>query len=302
MLQILKWAGLVVLILAALAALLLFWLSRRPSVPENYTKTVETGGEIEARYLAMGEHEVSRFESAALMSFKKYEIYYPSDIADFAGPLPVVVFVNGTGVGVSKYPALLEHMASWGFIAVGTEEEHAWNGFSAEMCLRYLEFLNGFDGDGNVFLGRVDLDRVGISGHSQGGYGVVNALTAWEHKDCYKAAVILSSSARSNEAIGWSADASLIEAPTLIIGSTGTADAALAPLESLQALYARIPDGVPKILARRSGADHGETLYCADGYVTAWFMYWLQNAPSAAPHAELQTNPLYQNAATNLPQ
>ena len=32
---------------------------------------------------------------------------------------PVVVFVNGTGVAASRYKPVFEHLASWGFIAIG---------------------------------------------------------------------------------------------------------------------------------------------------------------------------------------
>ena len=45
-------------------------LSKSQSVPENYTNTVKTGGELEAKYLAMGRHEVSYHESDAMMSFE----------------------------------------------------------------------------------------------------------------------------------------------------------------------------------------------------------------------------------------
>ena len=43
-LTVLKIIGVVILILAILVAALLFWLSKRPFVPNNYTRTVETGG------------------------------------------------------------------------------------------------------------------------------------------------------------------------------------------------------------------------------------------------------------------
>ena len=299
--------GIIVLVIVILVIAVLTWLSGRPSVPDDYTSTVKTGGDIEATYLAMGSHEVSYVESAAMMSFKKFEIYYPSDIAEMDGPLPVVVFVNGTGTGASKYPALQKHLASWGFITIATEEENAWNGFSAEMCVRYLEFLNGYAGEGvdNVFFGKVDLDRVGITGHSQGGFGVVNAITDWRHKDCYKAAVILSSNAQTNEALLWEADATLINAPTMIIGSTGATDAALAPVESLRTLYGQIPDTTRKLLAVRNDADHGMMLYYADGYVTAWFMWHLQGDKTASQafcgdDGEITRNALYQDVERNL--
>ena len=53
-LKILKIAGIILLILVVLIAVLLICLSMKPFVPDNYTKTVDTGGEIEAKYLVHG--------------------------------------------------------------------------------------------------------------------------------------------------------------------------------------------------------------------------------------------------------
>ncbi len=284
-------------------------LSEHQSVPENYTKTVKTGGELEEKYLAMGPHEVSFVEYAAMMSFGKYEIYYPSDMEAMSGPLPAVVFVNGTGVAGSKYQALQRHMASWGFITVATEEAHAWNGFSAEMSVRMLEMLNTLEGEyfgeQNRFYGKIATNNIGITGHSQGGYGVVNAITEEKHKENYKAAVILSSAPFSaNNDFQWEADPSLIRTPTMMLSSMGTFDSTIASMESLQAVFDSIPEDVSRVLARRTEGDHGEMLYYGDGYVTAWFMYWLQNDSEAGnaffgDHAEIASNEHWQDVRTN---
>lgn len=69
--KVLKVIGIALLVIILLIAALLFWLSKQPSVPDNYTKTVKTGGEIEAEYMAMGSHAVSCFESTCLNSFRK---------------------------------------------------------------------------------------------------------------------------------------------------------------------------------------------------------------------------------------
>lgn len=307
--KILMIVGIAALILVILAVLLLWALAKKTAVPEDYTKTVKTGGALESKYIAMGSHEVSCFECAAMMSFKKYEIHYPADIADMDGPLPAVVFVNGTGVAGSKYPALQKHLASWGFITVATEEEYAWNGFSAEMCVRYLELLNIYEGevDGkeNVLRGKIDLDRVGVTGHSQGGIGVINAVTDQKHSDIYKAAVILScGNTDFSAAFMWSFDDTLIRTPTAILGTTGSADTQIAPLESLQKLYDNIPNSVTKVLARRNDADHGEMLYYGDGYVTAWFMYYLCGDAEAGgaffgEGAEITVNTYWQDVLVN---
>lgn len=306
--KVLKVIGIALLVIIVLIAALLFWLSKQPSVPEKYTEQVPTGGELEAKYLAMGTHEVRYFESATLNSFQKYEIYYPSDIGQ-SGPLPVVVFVNGTGVKGSKYPALQKHMASWGFITIATEEEYAWNGFSAEMCVRYLSVLNEYQEEGkeNVFYGKIDMDHIGVTGHSQGGTGVINAITDQRHADIYKAAVILSSGGNKliSQALMWDYDETKIHAPVMMMAATGDADTGLVPLEDLRALFEHIPDAVPKVMAQRKDIGHGEMLYYGDGYVTAWFMWQLQGDQNAAKaftgeNPEIFRNAMYQNVAIDI--
>lgn len=304
-----KIIGIITLVIFVLIVVLLHNISKNPYVPNNYTEIVKTGGELEAKYMAMGPHQVSYMEYVALMSFGKYEIYYPSDIETIDEKVPAVVFVNGTGAKGSKYQALQKHMASWGFITVATEEEHAWNGFSAEMSVRMLEKLNNLEGEyygkNNIFYQKIDTDNIGVTGHSQGGFGVVNAITDQKHKDNYKAAVILSSTPLMVENdFQWEANPSLINTPTLIIGSTGQIDSAIASLEGMQSVYDAIPNDVTKVIARRKDTDHGEMLYYADGYVTAWFRYYLFNDENAhnailGNNAEILSNPLYQDQKIN---
>lgn len=61
-----------------------------------------------------------------------------------------------------------------------------------------------------------------------------------------------------------------------------------------------MPEGVDKVIARRTDADHGDMLYTADGYMTAWFMYWLKGDEAAGKaffgeNAELLSNPNWQD-------
>ena len=308
--KVLLVIGVILLLLMAAVIALLLFLSKMPAVPEDYTETVQTGGELETAYLAMGSHEVGYYESGSLNSFEKYEIYYPLDMAQSA-PLPVVVFVNGTGVKGSKYPALQKHMASWGFLTIATEEEFAWNGFSAEMCVRYLTALNAYQAEGeeNIFYGKIDLERVGITGHSQGGTGVINAMTDQRNAEIYKAAVILSGGGNkrvSQEVLLWDFDETKIHAPTLMLAATGDADIGLVALEDIQSLFENIPDDVIKGMARRKDIGHGEMLYYGDGYVTAWFMWLLQGdeeakSAFAGEDPEVITNPMYQDQRIHLP-
>ena len=300
--KVLKVIGIIVFVIVALAAVLLISLSKRPAVPEDYTSMVRTGGDIEAKYLAMGSYEVEHLESATVSSLEKFAVYYPKDI-DKMGKVPVVIFLNGTGTPASKYPALQEHLASWGFITIANEENNSFYGEGVELSIRYLLFTDTYSSndDESPLKGHIDFDNIGVTGHSQGGIGVINGITIHPHSDMIKAAVMLSSTETDMaKAFLWDSDSSLIHANTMMIGSTGQTDSAISPLESMQKTYENITDDVVKVLARRNDCDHGEMLYYADGYVTAWFAWQLQGDQEAAKafignSPELLNNSMYQD-------
>lgn len=294
-----KILGIIVFVIIVLVILLMTYLKSRGAVPKDYTEKVQTGGEVEKTYLAMGKYGVTYVEIPALSSFEKYEIYYPEELTTTDKKYPVVIFCNGTGVKASSYKPLLQHLASWGFIVIGTEEEYSWNGFSAEMSARLIKKLqeNKTYGDkDNPFYNKIDLNSVGITGHSQGGVGVFNAITENKNAGIYKCAVALSP---TNQVLAngleWEYDATKITIPTLLLSSTGSGDENLViNKEGLESIYNDI--NATKVMARRMNADHGDMLYVSDGYVTAWFMYYLQNDKNAEKlFQEIQKNILYQD-------
>lgn len=301
--KMLKIVAVILLIVIVAAAALLIYLMKRPAAPAGYQQSAETGGEIETKYMADGSFEVSVYEEPALQVFKKYTIYYPAELETFDKQYPVIVICNGSGTPLSKYPAMPKHYASWGFIVIGTEEENAWNGFGAEMSIRHLQKLNDNaqieEGKTNIFYQKVDLSNVGIVGHSQGGVGVLNAITAQTHKDAYKAAVSLSPTNKElAHALEWDYEAALVNIPIMLISGAGGGDDWVVTGEQLESIYNDIEDN--KIMVCRNDTAHGEVLYSEDGYVIAWFMWHLKGNQNAAKafvgeNAEILTNPLYQN-------
>jgi len=291
-LKILKWVGIVILAIVLLLAILLFILSKKPFVPSNYTKTVETGGELEAKYLAMGEYEVKHTETDAPEDWGKFITYYPAAVETADKTYPVVVVVNGTGVYASKYPVLFKHLASWGFIVIGNEDPSTCSGDSADAALAYLSEQN--DDPDSVFYRKVDTAHIGITGHSQGGVGVFNAVTQQPHGNLYTCAVSLSPTEMElADAIGLHYEPDKMTVPTLLLAAD--ANDVISP-EGTQKVYDAMT--VPKAMALRTGMDHGKMLYSADGYVTAWFLWYLQADEEAAKafsgdSAELLENSLY---------
>lgn len=281
------------------------WLERIPMVPLDYVDTVKTGGDIEAKYIKKGSFEIAYFEEKTNDSLKKYEIYYPKELETTEKKYPVVVFTNGTGVAGSKYVALFEHLASWGFVVIGNEEPETWNGISSDKSIGYL--LEQNEKSDSRFYQKIDVDNIGITGHSQGGAGVFNAITECKNASVYKTAVSLSPT-HEEQAISmkWHYDLTQINIPLMIVaGTKGDFETRLViPIEKMIEMYNKIPSD--KVMMRKTGYEHGEMLYVADGYVTAWLMWQLQNDNDAAKAftgdtPEIMNNKLYQDQKIDLP-
>jgi len=293
-------------------ALLLRWLSVRPVVSDDYMEKIKSGGDLEARYLATGPCEVSYLERSGMHDFKKYEIFYPAAISEGSGRWPVVIYSNGTGIQGSKYRAAQRRLASWGFIVMATEEENSWYGFSSEMCLRTIlqadetETIDGWDV--NPFYGHVDRDAIGVSGHSQGGVGVINAATESRNGVLVKAVFSASpTNPALADALQWDYDPSELRVPVFFVSATGDSDEKLVVSGTqLREVYDAVPDTVMKVMARRKDAEHGDMLTSADGYMTAWFLWLLRGDEEAAKvftgnDPEILRNALYQDQAVSLP-
>ncbi len=96
-LRFLKIILIVAVILVITISIILLLLSMQPFVPNNYTQIVKTGGELEAKYLAMGASQVEHMEVSTEEEWGNINVYYPKELTESAKSYPVVVMVNGTG-------------------------------------------------------------------------------------------------------------------------------------------------------------------------------------------------------------
>lgn len=287
---------------------------------KNYYKFVKTEKPIEAQYTSLGTYDVSYKEfSADSDIYKKYEVWYPSEMKKSSSKYPLVVIANGTGITASKYKTFFKHLASWGFIVVGNEDENSRTGASSSVTLDFMLKLN--EDSKSDFQGKIDVDNIGIGGHSQGGVGTINALTNQDNGNYYKAMYTASATSSfwgQEDQLGreWSYDVSKVNIPYFMVAGTGYYDAGTAeditttegqgicPLWSLKKNYGDIPNGVTKIMARRVNTDHSDMLTHGDGYMTAWFMYWLKGDIEAGnvlfgDNAEILTNANWQDVVKN---
>ena len=303
----------IVIAVMILAIVILFMVaSKQPMVKEGYYNDVKTSAPSEQKYTQKGDYEVSYYEQDAKnKQWKKFEVWYPAELETTDKTYPLVIMVNGTGVASSKYKPVFDHLASWGFIVAGNEDENAGNGASASASLDYMLTLNS---DVNSkFYGKIDVDKIGIGGHSQGGLGTINAVTAQDNGNRYK--VMYAASAPtlqiSVDLLKAPFDVSGINIPCFMVAGTKKVDAGdgknsgICPLVELQEKYDNISADVSKIIARRVDPDHGDMLPYADGYMTAWFMYHLQGDEEAGriffgDNAEILTNANWQDVEKNI--
>lgn len=292
---------------------------------QNYWKYAETGGGIEAKYTKLGAYEVSFAEFEANNdTYKKYEIWYPSEIKNTNKKYPLVIMANGTGVKASQYKEVFKHLSSWGFIVAGNEDDNSRTGASSSATLDFILSLN--DDSNSEFYQKIDTANVGIGGHSQGGVGAVNAVTEQSNGNMYKTIYTASATSRYHAAelnknsAGWNCNLSNVHIPIFMVAGTKYWDAGdmmeyseslpegkaqgICPLWWLNECYDAVSNDTIKVVARQVDKDHGDILRSADGYMTAWFMWHLQGDEEAGKafygeNAEILNNEKWQDVKVN---
>ncbi|MFV0363352.1 MAG: chlorophyllase/cutinase-like alpha/beta fold protein [Suipraeoptans sp.] len=293
----------------------------------NYYKYATPVGTMETKYTSLGDYEVSYVEYDADNDvYGKYEVWYPSDMQSSGQTYPLVVMANGTGIKASQYKEVFNHLASWGFIVVGNEDENSRTGASSAATLDYMLRLN--EEKTSEFCGRINADKIGIAGHSQGGVGAINAVTEQDNGYMYNAIFAASTTSRyhtdemNKSNGGWSCDTAKVDIPIFMVAGTNFMDAGnmneystgtlpkgsaqgICPLWWMNECYDAIPDSVSKVIAREVDKDHGDMLRSADAYMTAWFMYWLKDDAESGniftgTDAEILKNSNYQDVRDNI--
>ena len=192
---------------------------------------------------------------------------------------PLVVMVNGTGLKALDYAPVFEHLASWGFIVIGNDDPSAWNGHSALASLDIA--LQHNEDKSSPLYHRIDLQRIGVAGHSQGAIGAINVASADERiKVLYAASCPQANLARR---LRWTYSLEDIHVPTMLSAGTWWIERQISPLDSLESLAGDLPASTPMLMGRINGIEHRYVLHQGDAYMTAWLRYWLANDTLAAP-------------------
>ena len=258
-----------------------------PAVSRSYnSKTYPCP--VEQKYHENGPYQVT------VHSIDDIHVFVPDTIHN--APLPTVAMVNGTGLKALHYRPVFEHLASWGFVVIGNDDSNAWNGRSALVSLDKAIFQNSIVS--SPLYQRIDLDRIGVVGHSQGAMGAINAATEDDRfKVLYAASCPQKSLAKK---LDWSYSMKTISIPTMLVAGTEWIDRHISPLDSLLLLAEELPNTTPMLLGRLKGVEHRYVLHEGDAYMTAWLRHFLANdadaaAALASDNPEILNNPRWQN-------
>ncbi|MEJ2854244.1 MULTISPECIES: poly(ethylene terephthalate) hydrolase family protein [unclassified Saccharothrix] len=174
---------------------------------------------------------------------------------------PVVLWNNGARSGLDRYMPLLNHLASHGFI-VAAAEGNAGNGAPMLQGLDYVTTEN--NRAGSPLQGKVDVSKVGATGHSFGGGAAIDA-GADPRVDAIAPIYPLATTSGS-----------LVRGPALFIA--GQNDTIIVPIV-VRTPYNQATQ-VPAIFAEQRGADH-YGIPALHGTITSWFRLHLMGDEQA---------------------
>jgi len=104
-----------------------------------------------------------------------FMVFRPAELGQDGHCHPIVTWGNGTGSTPDLYGTLLEHLASHGFIVIGSNSPNVAQGNPPPMVVG-VEWLIEQNADAaSPYFGHVDTENVGATGHSQGGLATSNA-------------------------------------------------------------------------------------------------------------------------------
>jgi len=107
------------------------------------------------------------------LDWQLYTVFYPGVMPE-GEKFPLITWGNGTCAMPEGYGPLLRSVASYGYIIVAANSRSA--GSAGAPMIKALDFMFAEnDKEGSKFFGKIDTDKVGAMGHSQGSGATVTA-------------------------------------------------------------------------------------------------------------------------------
>ncbi|OPA78683.1 alpha/beta hydrolase [Paenibacillus selenitireducens] len=229
-------------------------------------------GSIEQRYAQQGSYHVKVEEVKSTSGEALFRIYYPAFQGDES--YPIISWGNGTDATPDRYDELLTHLASWGFIVIDSYSKTTGTGKEIVEAIDYLRNENQLAN--SLFYQKIQMEHIGVAGHSQGSTGVINAHTNYKSGSLIKTVVSIALPDLKHCDPEDVYDTSRITVPFLIMG--GTRDFLISPVSTNQLALHSTNASTPVMMGMAKGAAHTAIEGNGGnhrGYLTAWMRYWL---------------------------
>ncbi|MCR8644568.1 alpha/beta hydrolase [Paenibacillus sp. N1-5-1-14] len=235
-------------------------------------------GSIEQRYATQGSYEVKVEEVKGTGGEALFRIYYPA----FQGneSYPMISWGNGTDATPDRYEELHTHLASWGFIVIDSYSKTTGTGKEIMAAIEYLKNENQLAT--SLFYQKVQMEHIGVAGHSQGSTGVINAHTNYPNGSLIKTIVSIALPDLKYCDPQDVYDTARITVPFLIMG--GTRDFIISPVSTNELALQTTNANTPVMMGMAKGAAHTAIEGNGNnhrGYLTAWMRYRLTDDQEA---------------------
>jgi hypothetical protein len=107
----------------------------------------------------------------------QFTVFRPADLAQGGICHPIITWGNGTGTTPSIYRTMLTHLASHGFVVIGSNSPNVAQGTPPPMVAGVTWLIDQNADPTSVYYQRLDTTHVGATGHSQGGFAAASAGT-----------------------------------------------------------------------------------------------------------------------------
>ncbi|MBN2526480.1 MAG: hypothetical protein JXR76_08800 [Deltaproteobacteria bacterium] len=107
----------------------------------------------------------------------RFTMFRPADMSESGLCHPVITWGNGTGANPSMYKALLQNLASHGFVVIGSDSPNVAQGDPPPMIAGVTWVLEQNDDPSSELYQRIDTANIGATGHSQGAMATSRAST-----------------------------------------------------------------------------------------------------------------------------
>ncbi|MGG3281035.1 chlorophyllase/cutinase-like alpha/beta fold protein [Paenibacillus solani] len=229
-------------------------------------------GSIEQRYAQKGSYHVKVEEVKSMNGGALFRIYYPAFQEEES--YPIISWGNGTDATPDRYDGILTHLASWGFIVIDSYSKTTGTGKEIMEAIEYLKNEN--EQANSLFYQKIQMDQIGVAGHSQGSTGAINAHTNYIKGSLIKTVVSIALPDLKHCDPKDVYDTARITVPFLIMG--GTRDFLISPVSTNQLALQSTNASTPVMMGMAKGAAHTAIEGNGGnhrGYLTAWMRYWL---------------------------